>query len=240
MRDYVEMAATADARAAFNEQSIRLSWASPAANGATLLALAGIIGGVADPDFAIAALTIPICLLTVGLMVGVFSLHEARHCSALDMLRTQHLERIRVENLRLQHVAAIQKVSELNVEALRLLFPDPTQLNDEIQRLWKGLKLTEQKASKDSQAAVEEAQTDLQVIAGQWAKAEKSYRLANLASAALCGASLLIALFAHGQGARLQPIVKAEVIRSVASGVTGDAPTKGAQAATDLPLTVAK
>jgi hypothetical protein len=57
----------------------KLSWAPAVANGTAIIALANLIGKVADPDAAFEAIQWPVAIFGVGLVAGMLGLHFRTH-----------------------------------------------------------------------------------------------------------------------------------------------------------------
>lgn len=60
---------------AYLSAKAQLEWAPSFANAAAVLALAGIVGNVPNPDTALAALTPSLSLFGIGLLLGCVALH---------------------------------------------------------------------------------------------------------------------------------------------------------------------
>jgi hypothetical protein len=90
-------------RDAYVAGSAQFTWAPALANGAALLALAGIIGNVSTPDAAFDALTLPMAAFGAGLLAGVVGIHQKLATTAFVAMFSAEAEDI---SQRLNDIAA--------------------------------------------------------------------------------------------------------------------------------------
>lgn len=177
----------------------RLAWAPVLANGAAVLALAGIVGNVDDPDAALRALTTPLICFGAGLTAGILA--TTAQANALEALASKVI--------RAQNLAERQRIAS---EALERLEAQLAQLRQNTAELRSNLVQPDDHAAVDRESArlgtrIDAARQESEVVRSELLAASHDVapdptwsRVAQTAAIVLCAVGFGWLLIGHASG----------------------------------------
>lgn len=146
-------------RLATRDSEIRLSWAVAVAQGSGLLALAGIIGNVPDPNTALAALRWPLGLFGLGVFAALTAIQ--RDILAASIMQGVTLAEDRADYLLAQaYQQPVDVFQPVDLSGAELVYGDRSKAEEEFRKFMLGRLQDQAKRHADHVAECEENEKD--------------------------------------------------------------------------------
>jgi hypothetical protein len=182
----------AQAQSAHDEHFQRYVWTAVAANGAGLLALAGIVGGVASPDTALRALVLPLNLFVMGVCFGSVAVSKSLALSAVGLRLALARDRADSALASVRAVGPAVSQMPMSLELAKLVHGDAAP--DHVRRLYAEVVKRALERSEEAHPEHESAMRDQAAAADDFTRGMRGAMRWWNASTIACGLAFILAV----------------------------------------------